>query len=140
MQRQNTEVKMVEACNAIRPFGVSCHICGNTSKILESVAECGFSSFDIDNAVDLGDAKKRIGKFIHLSGNVNPAGVLFLGTPAEVKEAVKACFREAWDSPGGFTINTGCDSAWCTPIENSLAFVEEARKCAAYPLNPENFQ
>ena len=131
--------RFANECNAIRPFGVSCHICGNTTKILENIAACGFCNVDIDNAVDLNEAKERIGETVHISGNVDPTGVLFLGTPAQVKETVRARFREAWDSPKGFTINTGCDSAWGTPIENSLAYMEASRKCAKYPLNPDNF-
>ena len=94
---------------------------------------------DIDNLVDLGYAKDQIGDTVHISGNVSPTETLFPGTPAQVAEEVKVSFRKAWDSPDGFTISTGCDSAWGTPIENSLAFVKEARKCARYPLDPQNF-
>jgi len=131
--------RFVDACNSIRPFGVSCHICGDTTKILESIAACGYNNVDIDHLVDLECAKNHIGKAVHISGNINPMGALFSGTPAQVEEEVRASFRKAWNSPGGFTISTGCDSAWGTPLENSLAFVKEARKCASYPLGPQNF-
>jgi uroporphyrinogen decarboxylase len=131
--------RFVEGCNAIRPFGVGCHICGDITKLLESIAACGFSNVDIDNAVDLLAAKERIGGIVHISGNVAPAGVLLSGTPEQVRDEVKRCFREAWDTPAGFTVSTGCDTPWGTPIENSLAFVSEARKCAKYPLDQKNF-
>ena len=131
--------RFVDECNQTRSFGVSCHICGNTAKMLESIAGCGYTNVDIDNLVELEYAKEQIGEVVHISGNVNPTETLFLGTPEQVAEEVRASFRAAWDSPKGFTISTGCDSAWGTPIENSLAFVKEARKCARYPLDPKNF-
>ena len=131
--------RFVDGCNAVRPFGISCHICGNITDILESVAANGYINVDIDNTVDLAHAKKQIGKTVRISGNINPAGVLLFGTPEEVREEVRAGFRIAWDSPCGYTVSTGCDSSWDTPLENSLAFMEEARKCAQYPLDPKNF-
>jgi len=131
--------KFIDECNRIRPFGVSGHICGDTSKILESIAGCGYSNVDIDNTVDLAYAKNKIGGIVNISGNVNPAGSLLFGTPSEVERDVRECFRKAWDSPKGFTINTGCDTARDTPLENSLAFMKEARKCASFPVNPEYF-
>jgi len=132
--------RFVEECNSIRPFGVTCHICGNTTKILESIAACGYMSVDVDNTVDLEYAKNHIGNTVRISGNVNPAGNLFFGEPEQVEEEVKKCFRIAWDSPCGYTVSTGCDTAWGTPIENSLAFMRAARKCAQYPIDPQNFR
>jgi uroporphyrinogen decarboxylase len=76
---------------------------------------------------------------VHLIGNVDPISIIFQGTPEQVRSGVSQCFQKAWDSPRGFTISTGCDSAYGTPLENSLAFVAESRKCAKYPVKPENF-
>lgn len=131
--------QFVDGCNAIRDFGVSAHICGDTTKVLSSIANCGYNNIDIDNAVDLVVAKERVGSVVHISGNVSPTGVLLLGTPNEVEDAVKECFLKAWNSPCGFTITTGCDTAYGTPLENSLAFVAAARRCAKTPVNLENF-
>lgn len=76
---------------------------------------------------------------VHISGNVDPAKALLLGTPEDVAREVRETYRQGWDSPKGFSISTGCDSVWEAPLENSLAFVKEARKCASYPLSPDNF-
>ena len=131
--------KYIESCLAFGSKSCSIHICGDTLNILDDIVECGYKDISIDNIVDMEAAKNKIGHKAHLSGNVSPTGALFLGTPAEVKEDVKACFRKGWDSPMGFTLATGCDSVYGTPLENSLAFMEEGRKCAAYPYKIENF-
>jgi len=131
--------RFVEGCEAIKPGPICCHICGNTSKLLEDMVDCGYKMISLDNVVDLALAKDTVGHSVHLIGNVDPIGIVYLGTPEQVKAGVRECFQKAWDSPCGFTTSTGCDSAYGTPLENSLAFMAEARKCAKYPLSPENF-
>lgn len=132
--------QFVTGCQEMGSGGVGVHICGDTSSILEEVAACGYASFSIDNVVDLKTAKERIGSQIPLSGNVDPVGVMYRGTPAEVRAAVRQCCRDAWDSPKGYVIATGCDTVYGTPLENAYAFMSEARKCARYPYSPQNFQ
>ncbi|MBC3889703.1 uroporphyrinogen decarboxylase [Acetobacterium paludosum] len=132
--------KMVEMFEVSKPGPVLCHICGDTTKVLEEMVDCGYKVLSLDNVVDLAVAKEKVGDKVFLVGNVDPIGVIHLGTPEEVKMAVRECCKKAWNSPGGFMISTGCDSAYGTPMENSLAFMQEARKCAKYPMNPDNFQ
>lgn len=130
-------LKFVTGCKSIKQEAtVSCHICGDTTSILEDIADCGYSVLSLDNLVDLEVAKERIGSRIHLLGNVNPTEILYQGTPETVREAVRRCFLKAGNNPGGYTIGTGCDSAYGTPIENSLAFMEEARRQARVQLRP----
>lgn len=38
---------------------MSIHICGNTTKILSDIADCGFSTFSLDNLVDLAEVKDQ---------------------------------------------------------------------------------
>ncbi len=131
--------EFVDTCNKINPLGVSVHICGNTTPLLEDIVECGFNSFSIDNAVDLAVAKERIGDKIPLVGNVPPTDVMYMGTPEQVRQSVRDCFAKAWDSPKGFTISTGCDCPYGTPMENALAYIDEAKKCASMPYDTEYF-
>jgi uroporphyrinogen decarboxylase len=107
---------------------------------LEDIADCGYAAFSLDNVVDLAVAKERIGSRIHLIGNVDPSNVLYLGTPEIVRTAVRECFRKAGDSPGGYTIATGCDTVYGTPLENSFAFMAEAREQARIQPRPKKFQ
>lgn len=132
--------RFIEGCEAIKPGPICGHICGDTTNILEDIVDCGYKIISLDNKVDLAVAKEKIGGKVHLIGNVDPVDILHQGTPKQVKSSVRECFQNAWDSPCGYTISTGCDSAYGTPLENSLAFMEEARKCAKYPMKLENFQ
>lgn len=132
--------KLVAGCKAMGATGVGVHICGDTTNLLEDVVECGYTSFSIDNVVDLAVAKERIGAKIPLIGNVDPVNILYRGTSEDVRQAVRACCRKAWDSPKGYIIATGCDTVYGTPLENAYAFMEEARKCAQFPYDPANFQ
>ena len=131
--------QLVDYFNKFIPNTTTIHICGDTSKMLNEIVDCGFVCLSIDNVVDLQYAKEQVGDRIALMGNVNPTGSLYNGTPGDVKKAVRICCQKGWDSPCGYTIATGCDSVYGTPLENALAFMEEARKCAKYPYNPVNF-
>ena len=132
--------EFVDACQKIRPYGIGCHICGDTTKILRQMTECGYSSLSLDNRVDLAVAKEVVGSKVPISGNVPPVEVMALGTPSEVEASVRECFRKAGNSPCGFTINTGCDCSPYTPRENVEAYFRAARKCAAYPYSEENWR
>ncbi len=131
--------RFITGCKAISPCSITGHICGNTTAILESMVECGYDVISLDNMVDLKLAKERIGDKVHLLGNVDPVNIILFGTQDDVKASVRECFAKAWDNPKGYTVGTGCDTPLTAPLENSLAFVEMARKCAKYPLNPDNF-
>lgn len=131
--------RLAERFKKIRPFGVSCHICGNTEPILSDMADCGFDTISIDNQVDLKLAKNEIGGRVQLMGNVDPVAVLLQGTPDQVRQAVRRCYAAGWDSPKGYLLALGCDAAFGTPLENVFAFMDEGRKCARYPVSPENF-
>ena len=133
--------RFVDGCKSFnRDVAVSCHICGDTTPVLDDIADCGYSVFSLDNLVDLAVAKERIGSRIHLLGNVNPSDILYRGTPEMVREAVRQCFIKAGDNPGGYTIGTGCDMVYGTPIENAFAFVAEARNQARTQPRPSQLK
>ncbi|MBQ5437660.1 MAG: hypothetical protein IIU32_08260 [Firmicutes bacterium] len=132
--------KFVEACHAMGESDPFIHICGDTSPILEDIADCGYRSVSIDNRVDLAFAKEKIGSRAMIVGNVDPVAAFYSGTPDQVRAAVRKCFRQGWDSPCGYMIAPGCGTAYGTPMENTFAYMAEARKCAAYPVDPANFE
>ena len=107
------------------------HICGDTTKILEDVAGGGFSEYSLDNVVDLGVAKERIGDRIRIQGNVDPVGLMELGTPDQIEDKTKECFRKAWDSPKGFQIHSGCDMPFDSSNENIFRYLKVAKTLAA---------
>ena len=56
-----------------------------------------------------------------LMGNIDPAGVLRMGTPELVREKTLALLEECKDFPN-FVISSGCDMPPMTPWENIDAF------------------
>ena len=60
-----------------------------------------------------------------LLGNVDPVNVFFNGTEEEMRRAVRRCYRKAWDNPCGFMLAPGCGTAYGTPVENALIYMDE---------------
>ncbi len=115
------------------------HICGNTSKIWNDMADTGADWLSLDNTVDLEAAKHTVGGRVILDGNIRPADTMFLGTPVDAEENVKECLRKAYDNPRGFILGLGCGLPTNTPPANIHALVAAARKYGRYPLDPELF-
>ena len=118
----------------------SLHICGNTSKIWEDMVATGAGILSLDDMVDIGEAKARVGDKVALLGNVRPTAVMYLGTPDDVRDNVKECLTKAWDSPKGYILGLGCGLPIDTPPENLHALVQAARDYGRWPLDPARFQ
>ena len=98
------------------------HICGNTTRILENIADISPTCFSLDSKVDLRKAKEVLGGKVCVAGNVSPTGVFFSGTPEEVISEGKACI-EAWGEEGGYVLALGCDFPKDVPFENIQALM-----------------
>ena len=107
---------------------VSYHICGNTSSIIDAMVGTGIETLSVDNLVDLAWAKEQAGSKVCIAGNVDPVGVMMLGTPDDVDLAVKTCIEKGRDSPCGYIVATGCDIPYAAPEENVFKFMEAVRK------------
>lgn len=119
--------------------GSGFHICGDTSRLLETFPEMGIRGVSIDSAVDICFAKQTIGDKLAIMGNVSPIEIL-QGTPSSIEQAVADCFEKCWDNPCGFTIAPGCDIPVTASLENIDAYMAAARKCAKYPVQPSNWK
>lgn len=117
----------------------SLHICGNTSKIWQEMADTGVSVLSLDNAVDIGEAKAEVGERVALLGNVHPTATMYLGTPNDVRANARECLAKAWDTPKGYILGLGCALPIDTPAENILTLVEAAREFGRWPLDPGRF-
>jgi uroporphyrinogen decarboxylase len=115
------------------------HICGNTRRNWELMAETGAAVLSLDNVIDLAEAKAAVGDRIIVSGNVRPTETMYLGTPETVEENVKECLRKAWDSPKGFILSVGCGLPITSPPDNVHALVRAARRYGQYPYDPGLF-
>lgn len=131
--------ELVDTIKGLGKPAPSLHICGNTKKIWEDMADTGAGLLSLDNKVDLGEAKHAVGHRAVLVGNIKPTETMYLGKPSDVEENARECLRKAYDSPKGYILALGCGLPIPTPPENIHALRDSARKYGQYPLNPENF-
>ena len=110
------------------------HICGNTKRIWQDMADTGVKTVSLDNVVDMEEAKNEIGNRVTLMGNVKPIEVMKEGTREDIFNAVAECLQKAADSPKGYILSTGCQLAMGTPMENVGYFMEAARTLGKWPV------
>ena len=115
------------------------HICGDTTNIVGEMVKSGCDMLSIDNIVSLQLIKEAAGCKVPILGNVNPVDVMVFATPEEVYNEAVNCIEQAWDSPNGYILATGCDLSGAVPMENLEAFMRAARVAGKMPINPVNF-
>ncbi|MDJ0913596.1 MAG: uroporphyrinogen decarboxylase family protein [Desulfobacterales bacterium] len=103
------------------------HNDGNTTAILEGIAEAGIQCFHFGYQVDPAHIKKAIGDRVCLMGSIPPLQVLREGTPEEVDEAVKAVIQIIGPG-GGCVISAGGYLAEGTPLANLEAMIRACEK------------
>lgn len=111
--------------SAIRDYGAlsKLHICGNTSKSLNLIAESGASLVNIDSLVDFGRACDVFGKAgVPFKGNADPVRDLLNATPEAAKEKGQALIARA----AGLTymLSAGCEIPAAVPDEVYFAFAD----------------
>lgn len=98
------------------------HNCGNNTPLMtESILATGAAAFHFGNAIDMREMLNRFPSDVVLMGNVDPAGVLRLGTPESVRRATLDVMEACCECPN-FVISSGCDIPPTTPWENIDAF------------------
>ena len=109
-------------------FAVIYHNCGdNTPRMLDSILSTGAMAYHFGNAVDLREMLEKIPSDVVVMGNVDPAGVLRMGTPDSVREATRALIAQCGQYPN-FVLSSGCDIPPLTPWENIDAFFAAAEE------------
>ena len=118
------EKRLIAGLKAATGKTVSLHICGDTTSLLPLMASSGADLLEVDHPVDLGHASRTVGSGIGLWGNVDPVGVLLEGTPAAVRQAVRAAL-DTVKAAGHhrFVLSSGCTLAVGTPHENLEALL-----------------
>ena len=107
------------------------HICGDTSKILDRLAQYGHCGFELDYKTDAVKAKQSAGKAHVLCGNIDPSGVIARGTVEQVREAVRQLIA-VWKPEGRFMLNAGCAIPPTTPPENICAMMAATKEFGCY--------
>jgi MtaA/CmuA family methyltransferase len=98
------------------------HICGKTDRILEQMQEVGADALEIDFKTNAQLAHNVMKDKITFVGNIDPSGVLALGTPALVRLKTEELLRVFADTPR-FILNSGCALPADTPPENICAML-----------------
>ena len=108
-------------------FIVNYHICGdNVPKMLGSILSTGAAAYHFGNAVDMEkDILEKVPAHVVVMGNIDPAGVLRMGTPESVRTATVELLEKCSKYPN-FVLSSGCDMPPKTPWENINAFFAAA--------------
>jgi MtaA/CmuA family methyltransferase len=124
------EKKIVDVAHAAGlPYTL--HICGNTEAILDRMPEIGADAFELDYKTDISRILETLGKKTAFIGNIDPSGVLAMGTPEEVRIKTKELL-DIYAGKGKFILNAGCAIPSTTPSENLIAMIQTARN---YKIN-----
>ncbi len=116
---QPSEKRLIDALREATGKPVSLHVCGNATPILRDMTATGADILELDHAVDVEQACRRIGPGTALWGNLDPVALLAQGTA----ERVRAAAEEALESVRRaghrrFVLSSGCTLAVETPDAN----------------------
>lgn len=102
------------------------HICGKTEPILDDMIGSGADALELDYKTDMRRARDIMAGRATFVGNLDPSGVVALGTVAEVEEKTKELIGVFAGTPR-FILNAGCAIPATTPPENIKAMIRIAR-------------
>lgn len=119
--------------------GVILHVCGQTNKIWTDLADLGIAGMSIDNVASISDCKNTIGGQTKILGNVDPGGIMYSGTPLDVRLKTLECIRDGYDSPKGYVVMSGCSLPVETPLENIQMMMDTVRE-VGYPVDPQRVE
>jgi uroporphyrinogen decarboxylase len=119
------EQKIVQCSHELRmPYVL--HICGNTSRIIDDMLETESDGLELDYRTDATSARDKMKNRAVFVGNIDPSGVLALGTPALVEERTRELLTVFIDNPR-FVLNAECAIPPMTPPENLRTMIHTAR-------------
>ena len=102
------------------------HICGKTDAILPSLVATGGDAIELDYKTGAARAARLFARNTTFVGNIDPTGVLALGTPRDVRLKVRDLQRIFSGNPR-FILNAGCAIPATTPPDNIRALIAAAR-------------
>ena len=103
-------------------FIICYHNCGdNTPLMVDSILSTGAKAYHFGNAIDMKAMMEKMPADVLVMGNVDPAGVIRMGTPEKVKAETLRIMNDCCGYDN-FVISSGCDIPPMTPWENINAF------------------
>lgn len=119
------EKKLVETAHQ-SGLAYALHICGNTDVILEHMLLTGADAFELDYKTDVTKAFDIFHQAATFIGNIDPSGVLALGSVGDVQKKTMDLLS-AYTNSNHFILNAGCAIPPNTPSENLKMMIETAR-------------
>ena len=99
-------------------FAVIYHNCGgNTLHMVDSFLSFGASAYHFGNAIDMKQMLPLFPRTVPVLGNLDPAGVLRMGTATQVHEQTLRILQDCAQYEN-FILSSGCDIPPATPWEN----------------------
>ena len=117
--------KVVNALQA-DDFSLAYHTCGNTTRIIDKMADTGAHILEFDYKCDKAVAKRATAGRSTLLGPIDPSGVLHEGMVDDVERACREAL-EVLAPGGGFILGPGCALPATTPPENIDKLINCAR-------------
>jgi len=114
-------------CEAVHEAGslVKLHICGNTTRLLHDMAQCGADLYNVDHLVHLEQARDTYAAHgVCFKGNLDPVRQIMQATPDECRALAREAI--AAGTPGGarYMLSAGCEIPAETRDEVFQAFCE----------------
>jgi uroporphyrinogen decarboxylase len=120
------EKRIVELAHSLGlPYAL--HICGDTEIILDRMLLTGADAFELDYKTDAAKVYELYHDKATLIGNIDPSGVLALGTPEEVRKRTEELLK-VYCGTSRFILNAGCALPPGTPEANLRAMINVARQ------------
>jgi MtaA/CmuA family methyltransferase len=117
------EKKMVEEAH-LAGLPYTLHICGNTELILSEMIATGADALELDYKTDIHRIAEVFNNRVTLIGNIDPSGVLALGSPDQVRVKTRELIK-IMGKTNRFILNAGCAIPPHTPEGNIRAMLEE---------------
>jgi uroporphyrinogen decarboxylase len=102
------------------------HVCGQTTNLIEAMAETGAQGLSLDAMVDFPSAVKRVPEDVVLIGNLDTVRVMLELTPNQVYRATKDLLA-SMDGHKNLIVSSACDLPLETPLENIHAMIDAVR-------------
>lgn len=106
------------------------HICGDTTPILDLLAQTHADLISIDR-VDLTDTIEKLSSTMRVIGNYDTS-LLAFSSPEGIASEVKEMVKLSMNAPKGYIAATGCEVPIHAPFENVMAFINAAKETGWY--------
>ncbi len=105
------------------------HVCGCAAPAVPDLIECGLDCLQSlqPEAMDIYQLKRQYGKDLRFWGGLGAQSTLPFGTPDDVKNEVKR-LKEQFGKGGGYILEGAKGIGEDVPIDNVIAYLEEASK------------